>query len=244
MKQTIKHIVLLCIVSIIFSACKKQDISSYKEDPGIYFTVPTYSYSFIEDIGAQTKTIYLPVALSGNAKDFDRTFKVEVVNDTNTNVTPDLYEIKPGELLKGSFGGRVPIVLKRNQTVEDSFVKLKVKLTGSSELDPLMTQTVQITWTGKIIQPVNWSSWLKYYFGTPFSVNWYLFVLKEAGVPSLPYHPTLAKTDPITWWMSAGQVQAYAIKVKEALNKYNAAHPGNELRYEDGTSKGQLVTMP
>jgi hypothetical protein len=44
----------------------------------------------------------LPVALSGNAKDVDRHFKVEVVNDTNTNVTGDLYEIQQGDLLKNS----------------------------------------------------------------------------------------------------------------------------------------------
>lgn len=244
MKNTSKIYILLPILFIVFNACKKQEVTSYQDDPGIYFTIPTYSYSFLDDIGAQTKTIYLPVALSGNAKDVDRKFKVEVVNDTNTNVTSDMYEIKEGELLKGSFNGRVPIVLKRNQAVEESLVKLKVKLVGSPELDPLMNQTVQITWTGKIIQPVNWSSWLKYYFGTPFSTNWYLFILKEAGVSSLPYHGTLAKTDPVTWWMSAGQVQAYALKVKEALNKYNFEHPGNELRHEDGTSKGQLVTMP
>jgi hypothetical protein len=244
MKNLAKHLVLLSIAAVIFNGCKKQEVSTYEDAPSIYFTIPTYSYSFIEDIGAQTKTIYLPVALSGNAKDVDRNFKIEVVNDTNTNVTSDLYEIKQGELLKGSFNGKVAIVLKRNQAVEESLVKLKVKLTGSSDLTSIMAQTVQITWTGKIIQPVNWSSWLKYYFGTPFSVNWYLFVLKEAGVPSLPYHGTLSKTDPVTWWMSAAQVQAYALKVKEALNKYNAAHPGNEMRYEDGTSKGQLVTMP
>lgn len=243
MKNISKQIILLAMVSIIFNACKKQEVSSYEDDPAIYFTLPSYSYSFIEDVGAQTKTIYLPVSLSGNVKDFDRNFKVEVVNDTNTNVTSDLYEIKQGELLKGSFTGRVPIVLKRNQAVEESLVKLKVKLIGSSELDPIMSQTVQITWTGKIIQPVNWSS-LRFYFGTPFSVSWYLFMLKEAGVSSLPYYTTLSKTDPVTWWMSAGQVQAYALKVKEALNKYNVANPGNELRHQDGAFKGQLVTMP
>lgn len=244
MKNLTKHFILFLVLGITFSACKKQEVATYEEAPSIYFTIPTYSYSFIENIGAQTKTIYLPVALSGNAKDFDRTFNIEVVQDTNTNVTPDMYEIQQGELLKDKFDGRIGIVLKRNQLVEESLVKLKVKLTGSSDLTPIMARTVQIIWTGKIIQPVNWSSWLKYYFGTPFSTNWYLFVLKEAGVSSLPYHGTLGKTDPVTWWMTAAQVQAYALKVKEALNKYNAAHPGNELRHEDGTYKGQLVTMP
>jgi hypothetical protein len=44
--------------------------------------------------------------------------------------------------------------------------------------------------------------------------------------------------------MSAGQIQALALKVKEALLKYNAEHPGNELKHDDGPNAGQLVAMP
>jgi hypothetical protein len=243
MKHLAKHYVFLVGIILLVSACKKEEISSYTDDPGIYFTTSTYAYSFTEDIGAESKTIYLPVALSGNAKDVDRHFKIEVVNDTNTNVTSDLYEIQQGDLLKNSFNGRVAVVLKRNASVENSIVKLKVRLSESSEIKPIMTQTVQISWTGKIIQPVNWN-WLRFYFGTPFSANWYTFMLKEAGVKSFPYSGSLSKVDPITWWWTAAQVQAYALKVKEALIKYNVNHPDNELKYEDGPSKGQFVTMP
>ncbi|SMO33658.1 DUF4843 domain-containing protein [Solitalea koreensis] len=243
MKRLAKYCSFLFGTVMILSACEKQEISTYNDDPGIYFTTSTYAYSFTEDIGANSKTIYLPVALSGNAKDVDRHFTIEVVNDTNTNVTSEMYEIQQGDLLKNSFNGRVGIVLKRNQQVDQSLVKLKVKLSESSDFKPMLTQTVQITWTGKIIQPVNWN-WLKYYFGTPFSTNWYAFMLKEAGVTSFPYSGTLSKTDPVTWWWSAAQVNAYALKVKEALIKYNLEHPGNELRYEDGPNAGQLVTMP
>ena len=155
----------------------------------------------------------------------------------------DLFEIKQGVVPKNSFDGSVAVVLKRNTTVDTSIVNLKVRLIGSKDLDPLMLDTLQVSWTGKIIQPVNWK-WLRYYFGTPFSTGWYTFMLKEAGVSSLPYEPTLAKTDPVTWWMSSGQLIAYALKVKEALIKYNAAHPGDELKHNDGTYAGQLVTMP
>jgi hypothetical protein len=131
MKHLAKHYVFLVGIILLVSACKKEEISSYTDDPGIYFTTSTYAYSFTEDIGAESKTIYLPVALSGNAKDVDRHFKIEVVNDTNTNVTSDLYEIQQGDLLKNSFNGRVAVVLKRNASVENSIVKLKVRLSES-----------------------------------------------------------------------------------------------------------------
>lgn len=243
MKNLKKYKLLLYIIPFLFSACKKDNIEVYQDDPGIYFSLPSYSYSFTENAGAQTKTIYLPVKLSGSTKDYDRVFDVEVVNDKNTTAASSLFQINKGVVLKNSFDGSVAIILKRNTIVDTSVVYLNVKLIGSNELDPLMTKTLQVSWTGKIIQPVNWT-WLRYYFGTPFSTGWYTYMLKEAGVPLLPYHGTLSKTDPVTWWMSAAQVVAYALKVKEALIKYNAAHPGDELKHNDGPYAGQLVTMP
>jgi len=231
------------MVPLMFSACQKEEIMLYEDDPGIYFTLPTYSYSFTENAGAQTKTIYLPVKLSGSIKDYDRVFDIEAVYDDKTTVTNAIFEIKQGVVPKNSFDGSVAVVLKRNTTVDTSIVNLNVKLIGSNELKPQMAKTLQVSWTGKIIQPVNWN-WLRYYFGTPFSTGWYTFILREAGVSSLPYSGTLSKTDPVTWWMSSGQLIAYALKVKEALIKYNALHPGDELKHNDGTYVGQIVTMP
>ena len=142
--------------------------------------------------------------------------------------------------------GRVALLLKRNTTVDTSIVKLRVKLIGSDELDPLLNTILDISWTGKIIQPANWTPGLRFYFGTPFSTGWYLFMLQAAGVSSFPYTTSAAlkATDPAYYWWGAGEISAYAQKVKEALNKYNLEHPGNELRHNDGPSVGQLVTMP
>ena len=232
---------MFMIISLL--SCTKEGLKMYEDDPGVYFTTPTYSYSFTENINATTKTIYLPIKLSGQKSAVDRTFEVSVVSDSVTTAQTDWFDIQPGELPKNSFDGRVPVILKRNATVDTSIVKLMVKLKGSTELDPLFTQTLVISWTGKIIEPVNWR-WLRYYFGTPFSTGWYTFMLQNAGVSSFPYDGTLSKTDPITWWWSANQVTAYALKVKEALMKYNAANPGNELKHNDGPYAGQLVTMP
>jgi len=243
MKQSNNLLVAVCAASLLLASCQKAEIKLYQDDPGVYFTTPTYEYSFTENVNATSKTIYLPVKLSGMLADQVRTFSIEAIADSVTTAQNDWYEIKPGEVLANSIDGRIPVVLKRNTTVDTSVVKLLVKITGSTELDPLFTKTLTVSWTGKIIQPVNWK-WLKYYFGTPFSTGWYTFMLENAGVPSFPYDGTLSKTDPITWWWSAGQVTAYALKVKEALIKYNAAHPGNELRHNDGPNAGQLVTMP
>jgi hypothetical protein len=245
MKKIRNYSCLTIVICLIFLSCKKEEIKTYEEDPGIYFTTPTYNYSFTENVGASSKLIYLTVKLSGNVKDYDRTFKIEAVNDAETTAQADLYEIQHGVLPKNSFDGKVAVLLKRNVTVDTSIVNLKVKLIGSADLDPLLAPTALISWTGKIIQPVNWSS-LRFYFGTPFSTGWYTFMLQSAGVSSFPYttSASLKATDPAYWWWGIGQMYAYGNKVKEALNKYNLEHPGNELRHNDGPNVGQLVAMP
>ncbi|MGE7774830.1 DUF4843 domain-containing protein [Chitinophaga sp. NPDC101104] len=226
-------------------ACKKSQVQTYSDEaPAIYFTLTNYSYSFMDDLDSTSRLIYLPVKLSGSLKDEDRAFTMEPVNDTNTTAEPDWYEIRQGYLPKNSVNGVVPIVLKRNATVDTSLVRLRLKLKPGSALDTMPNASVQVVWTGKIIQPVNWARWLRYYFGTPFSTGWYKFIIEATGRSSFPYEPILARTDPATWWMSAGQIQAYALQVKEALQAYNAAHPDSPLRHNDGQYKGELVSMP
>ena len=246
MKRILNFSSLVIGLALMLQSCKKEELKVYQDDPGVYFTTSTYSYSFTEDVGATSKMIYLPVTLSGLAKDVDRTFKIEVVNDSNTTARPDWYEIQTGILPKNSLLGKVGVWLKRNATVDTSIVKLNVKLVGSDELDPLLAPNVVISWTAKIIQPPNWTNGLKYYFGTPFSTGWYTFMLQAAGVSALPYtiNAALKATDPAYWSMTADQVKGYAMKVRDALIDYNLKHPGNELKHNDGTSAGQLVTMP
>ncbi|NLR80431.1 DUF4843 domain-containing protein [Chitinophaga eiseniae] len=239
-----KRLLIALAGIILIAACKKEQIKLYQDtDPSLYFTLTTYSYSFMTDLDSTSRVIYLPVKLSGALKDYDRSFTMQVINDTNTTANKDWYELKQGTLPKNSVNGTIPIVLKRNVTIDTSIIKLKLVLTPSSTLDTMPNATIQLSWTGKIIQPINWN-WLRYYFGTPFSTAWYKFIIKTTGRSSFPYSPTLARTDPATWNMTQPQIQAYTLQVKEALQSYNAANPDNPLTHDDGIYKGQLVSMP
>lgn len=229
---------------VLITACSKEKLRVYEDKaPALYFTSPTYSYSFMTDMDSTSKVIYLPVRLSGALNDQDRKFSVEIVNDTNTTALKEWFEIRDGWLPKNAINGSIAIVLKRNVTIDTSIIKLKLRLAPSSVLDTVPNSNIQITWTGKIIQPVNWR-WLRFYFGTPFSTRWYKFMVDVTGQQSFPYDPTLAASDPKTWWMSAAQIQAYGLQVKEALQKYNIEHPTDPLRHDDGTYKNELVSMP
>lgn len=228
---------------LLFGACKKAELITYKdESPSLYMGLSTYAYSFVDDLQAQTKTIYLPVKLSGELKDYDRSFRMEAVFDNTTTAKPDWFEIKEGILPKNSVDGRIPIVLKRNKTVDTSLVDLTLKLMPSDQLGTMLTTSTKVTWTGKIIQPVNWS-WMRYYLGADFSTGWYAFVIQVTGRSSFPYYPTLASADPVTWWMSAGEIQGWGLKVKEALIAYNLEHPNDPMLHNDGPKKGLPVVF-
>ena len=233
---------LLLLVLMFLGACKKQELKLYQDDSPSLYGLTSYSYSFIEDITAQSKTIYLNVRLSGELKDYDRSFKIEPVFDSTTTAKKEWFEIGEGILPKNSVVGSIPVILKRNEIIDTSLVQLTVKLLPSSELGTMLGTSSRITWTAKIIQPVNWG-WMRYYLGADFSTDWFKFVMKVTGRSSFPYYPTMAASDPVTWWMSLGEIQAWGLKVKEAHTKYNLEHPNDPLIHNDGPKAGLPVVF-
>jgi len=229
-------------VMLLLGACKKEELKTYEDDSPSLYGLSGYSFSFIEDLTAQSKTIYLTARLSGEPKDYDRNFKIEAVFDSTTTAKPEWFEIKEGVLPKNSTEGRVAIVLKRNATIDNSLVDLTVRLVPSKELGTMLGTMSKVTWTGKIIQPVNWS-WMRYYLGADFSTGWYKFVMEVTGRSSFPYFPTMSGADPVTWWMSAGEIQGWGLKVKEALIAYNLQHPNDPFIHNDGPKKGLPVVF-
>lgn len=229
-------------VVLLLGACKKEELKIYKDESPSLYGLSGYSFSFIEDLTAQSKTIYLTARLSGEPKDYDRNFKVEAVFDSTTTAKPEWFEIKEGVLPKNSTEGRIAIVLKRNETIDNSLVDLTVRLVPSKELGTMLGTTSKVTWTAKIIQPVNWR-WMRFYLGADFSTDWYKFVMQVTGRSSFPYEPALAPSDPVTWWMSGGEIQAWGLKVKEALIEYNLQHPNDPFIHNDGPKKGLPVVF-
>lgn len=234
-------------ITLIMVACQKEELPLYQDTaPALYMGLTTYSYSFIDDKDAQTKTIYLPVKLSGEMKDYDRSFKMKAVYDSTTTAKTEWFEVQEGTLPKNSVDGTIPVVLKRNITVDTSLVNIVLELVPSDDLGIMLNTKARVTWTGKIIQPANWS-WMRYYLGADFSTGWYEYIMEVTGRTSFPYFPTNA--DKETWWMSAGEIQGWGLMVKEALNEYNIKlqqqYPDRDTAFvhTDGPKKGLPVVF-
>ncbi|SKB39977.1 protein of unknown function [Sphingobacterium nematocida] len=238
-KNNILFTLSLFILALL-GACKKEELKIYIDESPSLYGLSGYSYSFIEDMEAQSKTIFLTARLSGEPKDYDREFKVEAIFDSTTTAKPEWFEIQEGTLPKNSTEAQIPIVLKRNTTVDTSLVDLNVHIVPSEDLGTMLNTRSKITWTAKIIQPVNWR-WMRFYLGADFSTGWYKFLIEVTGRTSFPFDPTQA--DKETWWMSTGEVQALGLKAKEALIKYNMEHPGEPFTHNDGPKKGLPVVF-
>lgn len=234
-------IACLCICGL--AGCEHSDIMMYEELPGVYFNGASWTYSFLDKPGTVTDTIKLPILITGSAVDYDRKVTAEAVADSNTTIREDLYELLEGTVRKGEFEGILPVVVKYIPEYDTSVVTLKLKLIASADFNvtTLGVSTNQVKVTGKVIQPANWS-WLKYYFGTPYSTAWWKFIIEVTGRSSLPYYPS--HPDKETWNMTVNELKAYQEQVRMALAKYNADPSHPKLTHDDGQWKGQLVSMP
>jgi hypothetical protein len=77
-------------------------------------------------------------------------------------------------------------------------------------------------WSDVLSRPTNWSE-LEPFFGTYSNVK-YRFMLENAGGVSE------FSTDTMSW----AQLNSFRIRFQNALNDYNAAHPGHPLTDENG----------
>lgn len=243
------RIIFRCLSGLLFLAllggCEKEGLLEYTENPGVYFDGTERSYSFFDHPGKTLDTLNLPVLITGNSRDYDRTIRVEVVDDTNTTAGQDMYELLNGYVKSGEFQGIVPVVFKYNDLLEHEIRKLKIRIAESEDFkEPDLGQKqCLIHLTAKIIKPDNWNSWLLYYFGEAYSTGWWKFIMKVTERNSLPYYPT--HPDKETWWMSADELLANYWKVKNALKEYNADPANNPpLLHDDGPYAGQKVVMP
>ena len=104
-----------------------------------------------------------------------------------------------------------------------------VKVLESGDFKPGVNEENHITfiWTDVLSKPNNWAD-LEPFFGTYSNVK-YRFMLENLGDEGE------LSTETMSW----AQLNSLRIRFQNALNEYNAAHPGNPLTDE----YGNLVTF-
>ena len=105
--KRIAFISLLCALGCL-TGCDKREIMLYEERAGVYFSLNSQAYSFLENVGDTVHVVRVPVTVTGTASDKDRIVKAGLPDvDLNTTAEDDQYVIGDGLVKAGELIGAI-----------------------------------------------------------------------------------------------------------------------------------------
>jgi hypothetical protein len=128
----------------------------------------SYSFAFNK---LEKDTVFIPVKIMGNAVNYDRFYKVMIVDSLST-AKPEIHykELKTSayKVPADSIYGRIPIVLySSDSALKDSVFHISFQLLESEDfqLGAKNKLRAKLSFTNRLVQPATWST-LKYFFGS------------------------------------------------------------------------------
>ena len=228
----------LCLMVLfaagVITSCSSTDEDFYYQDEPRVRLVGDYvwaagsdsiTFSFVaygEEV--TEKEMNVDAQIMGETADRNRVVNLSVdasktTADASIYTFPSTVTIPAGET-KASF----PVVLKRAASLQSKTVRLYIKVDDSNDFKTGVNEEnhIVLIWNDILSKPNNWAS-LEPFFGT-YSDTKYRFMLANSGGAGE------FNTDTMSWAL----LNSYRIRFQNALNEYNAAHPGNPLTDENG----------
>ena len=228
-----KNIFIALATLLAMASCSSDEDFFYRDEARIRLVGPeiwtagsdSLTFSFVTTAAGTTEmAMDVEAQVMGPTTDRDRTTNITVVSD-KTTASADLYQLPttvtiPAGQAKATF----QVVLKRASVLETKSVRLRIAVEPSADFQKGVNEQDHLTfiWNDQISKPKNWAE-LEEFFGA-YSDTKYRFMLENAGGISE------FSTDTMTW----AELQSLKITFQNALNDYNAAHPGNPLTDENG----------
>ena len=215
------------------ASCSSDEDFFYRDEARIRLVGPeiwtagsdSLTFSFVTTAAGTTEmAMDVEAQVMGPTTDRDRTTNITVVSD-KTTASADLYQLPTTVTIPaGQAKAKFQVVLKRASVLETKSVRLRIAVEPSADFQKGVNEQDHLTfiWNDKISKPKNWAE-LEEFFGA-YSDTKYRFMLENAGGISE------FSTDTMTW----AELQSLKITFQNALNDYNAAHPGNPLTDENG----------
>lgn len=229
--KEMKYIFIAMLLMLLWTGCEN-DGFYYRDEARVRLVGPeiwtvgsdSLEFSFVayaEDVTRMQMEV--EVWVMGETVDRDRTVRL-TVGESKTTASADLYEYPQTVTIPaGANKATFPVILKRTALLQEKTVSLYLKVAASDDFAVGVVEWDHLLfkWNDILTMPSNWSE-LEEYFGT-YSDTKYRFMLSHAeGV-------TEFDTETMSW----AQLMNFRIRFINALNEYNAAHPGEPLA-EDG----------
>jgi hypothetical protein len=232
MKIKNMYTIIFLLPVIFFPASCENDGFYYRDEARVRLEAPyewalgtdSLEYSFVVVPEAVTEfELPVRVILMGKISSADRT--VNIVVDEKLSTAAEKHYQLPAQVVlpENEFETTFRVVLKRTPDLQDKGVRLYIRIIESTDFKTGVQEQnhLLLKWNDILSRPANWDS-LEEFFGA-FSIVKYRFILNNTGV-----------SDFNTQTMSWAQLMNYKIILRNALDEYNATHPGEPLRDENG----------
>ena len=188
------------------------------------------SFSFVAYGSEVTeKEMLVDAQIMGKVENRDRVVNLSV-DPARTTADASLYTVPstvtiPAGAVKATF----PVILKRSAALQTKTVRLYLQVAESADFKAGVNEEnhIKLIWSDVLQKPKNWDT-LEPFFGTYSDVKYRFMLANSNGAGEF-------STETMSWAM----LNSYRILFQNALNAYNAAHPGNPLTDENN----QLVTF-
>ena len=188
------------------------------------------SFSFVAYGSEVTeKEMLVDAQIMGKVENRDRVVNLSV-DPARTTADASLYTVPstvtiPAGAVKATF----PVILKRSAALQTKTVRLYLQVAESADFKAGVNEEnhIKLIWSDVLQKPKNWDT-LEPFFGTYSDVKYRFMLANSKGAGEF-------STETMSWAM----LNSYRILFQNALNAYNAAHPGNPLTDENN----QLVTF-
>lgn len=229
-----------CGIATITTSCSKDEDFYYQDQPrvrlegekiwavgsdSVTFSFVSYPASTIE------KTISVAAMVMGEVANRDRIVNL-TVDPARTTAQASQYSLPQTVTVPaGSNSGIFNVTLRRDASLQSKAVRLYVQLAESADFKPGVKEQDHITfiWNDILSKPKNWDDELETFFGIYSNVK-YRFMLDNMNA-----NEGEISASTMSWAM----LNSLKIRFQNALNAYNAAHPGQPLTDENGN----LVTF-
>ena len=225
---------LLLIAACFFTSCSSTDEDFfYQDQPRVRLVgeniwaagTDSVTLSFVVFGSDVTeKEILVDAQIMGETADRDRVVNLSI-DPTLTTADANMYECPTTVTIPaGEAKATFVVKLKRIAVLQSKTVRLYIKVADNSDFKAGVNEENHIVmiWNDILSRPNSWDS-LQPYFGE-YSDTKYRFMLANSGGVSE------FSTDTMSW----AQLMSFKIRFQNAVNEYNAAHPGNPLTDEFG----------
>ena len=225
-------------LTALLTGCEKSEPTAFRSKAAVVFDYfPSVgnkiTYSFLGN-GDDEYVVRIPVIINGFPEDRDRTFEVEVIQDTITDATASHYRIVPGIIRAGNVKDSLLLTVKKTPDLNDKIVNLYLRVKPTEDFDRgiIERQYFQGAWSNQAIMPT-WGTYFRTFFSAVGSTQAYRIFVETTGLTNF------ALAD----FRNYQQVGAEVLgkKFGDYIRAWNAANPDNILKHDDGASAGQPI---